>query len=80
MAAQAKGETISVGPAYPDFSIVVSGCQQDAIQREGRAADTASMTLQLMKRGEQFKTPDLEGNEDCLGMANTLFKYLQGLP
>lgn len=80
MAAQAKGETISVGPAYPDFSVVVSSCQQDAIQREGRAADTASMTLQLMKRGEKFKTPDLEGNEDCLGMANTLFKHLQGLP
>jgi hypothetical protein len=47
---------------YPDFSIVISSCQQDAIQREGRAADTAIMALQLMKRGKEVKTPDLEGN------------------
>lgn len=47
---------------YPDFSIVISSCQQGAVHREDRAAHTAFVALQFMKRGREFKTPNLEDN------------------
>ena len=53
---------------YPDFSIVVSSRQQAIVHREGRAAHTAFVASQFMKRRKEFKTPNLEGNSDCLGL------------
>lgn len=49
---------------YPDFSIVVSSRQQGAVHGEDRAAHTAFVAFQFMKRGKEFKAPNLEGKEE----------------